>query len=261
MARSWTRVLANCSVQHMPERFLRSLIRFFAGALDWQSANRWPGSVTAFGCGCDRGSLANPFRVLRTGQAAPGNALTDALDDLADLAEQAGLVEDLKVSASGLPSAWNTLAAFQSFSNKCIRSRIKVTLSFWLLESEEHAPRQSRPSESCIAMDRGGPSLRPPPSSRRSYLLSELAHTRLFSGRWRGGAGVPGGSLKTLSLTWTRGILARLQAKCCVLECQQQHISGALYDRPWKGRLSFPLGHFWPGDPGRTPGYRKSLQR
>lgn len=79
-----------------------------AGALDWQSANRWPGRVTAFGCGCDRGSLANPFRVLRTGQAAPGNALTDALDDLADLAEQAGLVEDPKVSASRLPSAWNT---------------------------------------------------------------------------------------------------------------------------------------------------------
>jgi hypothetical protein len=52
--------------------------------------------------------LANPFRVLRTGQAAPGNALTDALDDLADLAEQAGLVEDPKVSASRLPSAWNT---------------------------------------------------------------------------------------------------------------------------------------------------------
>ena len=52
--------------------------------------------------------MANPFRVLRTGQAAPGNALMDALDDLADLAEQAGLVEDPKVSASRLPSAWNT---------------------------------------------------------------------------------------------------------------------------------------------------------
>jgi hypothetical protein len=79
------------------------------------------------------------------------------------------------------------------------------------------------------------------------------------------GEEVPGcraGVKKRLSLTWTRGILARLQAKCCVLERQQQHISGALYTMTRLGKdryhfLSATFGQVIREEPPVTENHSK----
>ena len=103
----WTRASAICSVQRMPEGFIGSLIWFLQAPSTGPLAIGQP--LTRYSCYSIRvrlrGSLAKPFRVLRTGQAALVSTLTDALDDLADLAEQdsQGSVEDPKPRLPGFP--------------------------------------------------------------------------------------------------------------------------------------------------------------
>src|SRR5262245_35171774 len=81
MARSWTRASAICSVQRMPDHSMRSLIRFL------QAPSTGPlviGQPHAGAVAIDVvGDRVQGF-AFGTRQAALGDALTDALDDLAD---------------------------------------------------------------------------------------------------------------------------------------------------------------------------------
>src|SRR6516225_10416676 len=104
MARSWTMASAICSVQRMPERSIRSLIRFLQAPSTGPLAIGQPlakySSIPHSGAVAIEvvGDRVQGF-AFGTGQAALGNALTDALDDLADLAEQdsQGSIDDPEV--------------------------------------------------------------------------------------------------------------------------------------------------------------------
>src|SRR5712692_5213539 len=104
MARSWTMASAICAVQRMNGAFHAIFDQVLAGSFDGATGNRpTVGEVFVV---AHSGAVAIEIvgdRVQRfgfgTGQAAFGDAMTDALDDLAHLAEQnlQGSVQDPKV--------------------------------------------------------------------------------------------------------------------------------------------------------------------
>ncbi len=93
MALRWTMASAICSVQRMPERSIRSLIRFFIGALDRATGDRpavdeviviaHPGAVSVEVMGDSLQRFA-----FGSGQCTFGNTLPESLDYLAHLARQ-----------------------------------------------------------------------------------------------------------------------------------------------------------------------------
>src|SRR5947209_10452712 len=93
MARSWTMASAICSVHRIPERSMRSLMRFLQAAFDWPAGDRPAlGEVLVI---THAGAIA--VKVLGDRlqglafcpeEAALSDALAKPLDDLADLSEQ-----------------------------------------------------------------------------------------------------------------------------------------------------------------------------
>src|SRR4029077_3955302 len=101
MALSWTMASAICSVQRMPERSIRSLMRLLHAPSTRATGDR-PAVGEIFVI-AHAGAVSvkvigdSPQRFTRgPGQAAFGDTLTNPLDDLADIAEQdsQGAVED-----------------------------------------------------------------------------------------------------------------------------------------------------------------------